>query len=66
MLRRNIDTKTGLVNDALGTILSIASKSVTIKFDHVSKPYDVDKVQNKFTVMKKFYVSTDRIFWRMQ
>ena len=52
MLPRNIDTKTGLVNGALGTVLSISSKCITVQFDHVSKPYDVDKVQTKFMVMK--------------
>ena len=56
MLRCNIDTKTGLVNGALGTVLSISSKRVTVQFDHVSKPYNVDKVQTKFMVMKNFYV----------
>ena len=42
MLCCNIDSKTGLVNDALGTVLSISSECVTVQFDHVSKPYDVD------------------------
>ena len=60
MLRRNIDTKTGLVNGALGTVLSISSKRVTIQFDHVSKPHDVDKVQTKFMVMKNVYVYRER------
>ena len=56
MLRRNIDTKTGLVNGALGTVLSISSERVTVQFDHVSETYDVDKVQTKFMVIKNFYV----------
>ena len=42
MLRCNIDTKTGLVNGALGTVLSISKNLVTVQFDHVSKPYDVE------------------------
>ena len=46
MLRHSIDTKTGLVNGALGTVLSISSERVSVQFDHVSKPYDVDKVQS--------------------
>ena len=41
MLRRNINTKCGLVNGALGTVLSIAPNHVTVQFDHVSDPYDV-------------------------
>ena len=53
MLRRNIDTKNGLVNGALGTVLSISNESVTVQFDHVSKPYDVDKVQTKFLCLQR-------------
>ena len=56
MLRRNIDTKTGLVSSALRTVLSISSKRVAVQFDHVSKPYDVDNVQTNFMVMKNVYV----------
>ena len=56
MLRRNIDTTTGLVNGALGTVLSITSERVSVQFDHVSKPHHVEKVQTKFMVMKNFYV----------
>lgn len=39
-LHSNVDTKTGLVNGALGTMLSISSERFTVQFDHVSKPYD--------------------------
>ena len=56
MLRRNLDTKAGLVNGAIGTVLSIASNHVTVQFDHVSTPYDVERVKSKFMVMKNFYV----------
>ena len=52
MLRRNIDTITGLVNGAL----AISSEHVTVQFDHVSKAYDVDKVQTKCMIMKNFCV----------
>ena len=52
MLRRNIDTKAGLVNGAIGTVLSIAAHHVTVQFDHVSVPYNVEKVKSKFMVMK--------------
>ena len=68
MLHRNIDTKTGLVNGALSMVLSISSERVAIQFDHVSEPYDVDKVQTKFMVMKTF-MSTESsfcLFWHMR
>ena len=54
MLRHNLDTKAGLVNGAIGTVLSITSSHVTVQFDHVSTPYDVERVKSKFMVMKNF------------
>jgi hypothetical protein len=56
MLRRNIDTKAGLVNGAIGTVLAISANYVTIQFDHLSTPYKVEKVKSRFIVMKNFYV----------
>ena len=56
MLRSNIDTKAGLVNGAIGTVLAMTSKRVSIKFDNINKPYDVEKVSRKFTIMKIFDV----------
>lgn len=56
MLRRNVDTKAGLVNGAIGTVLSIAVNHVTVQFDHISEPYSVQKVKSRFIVMKNFYV----------
>ena len=41
MLRRIIDTNAGLVNGAIGTVLSIRSDHVSVQFDHISEPYDV-------------------------
>ena len=56
MLRRNIDTSIGLVNGAIGTVLSISKEQIKVKFDHISAPYDVERVHSKFMVMKYFYV----------
>ena len=55
MLRRNIDTKAGLVNGAIGTILAITACHVTVQFDHISTtPYNVEMVKSRFMVMKIF------------
>ena len=56
MLRHNIDTKAGLVNGAIGTVLSITAKHVTVQFDHICNPYSVEMVRSRFMVMKNFYV----------
>ena len=45
MLHRNIDTNAGLVNGAIGTVLSIQTDHVSVQFDHISEPYDVEKVK---------------------
>ena len=52
MLRCNIDTNCGLLNGALGTVLSVKHNKVTVKFDHVSVPYGVKRVM----VMRNLYV----------
>ena len=56
MLRRNIDTNTGLVNGAIGTVLSIQKDHVSVQFDHICEPYDVEKVKSRFMVMKSYFV----------
>ena len=44
MLCRNIDIKAGLVNGAIGTVCSVSSSCVTVQFDHIAEPYDVQQV----------------------
>ena len=50
------DTNCGLENGALGTVLSVKHDKVTVKFDHVSVPYGVKRVRNRFMVMRNLYV----------
>ncbi len=54
MLRRNINTKAGLVNGCLGTVKLV--KKIFVKFDHMPKPCTIERVGSKFQVLKKFYV----------
>lgn len=53
MLRRNIAVKSGLVNGAIGTVRSISPNIVSVKFDHLSDPCDIERVKGKFIVLKK-------------
>ena len=53
MLRRNIDTKNGLVNGAIGTVQKISVATVTDEFNHIDKTYGVEKVNSRFMVYKR-------------
>ena len=46
MLRRNICTKTGLVNGSLGTVKNVSHSFIMVKFDHLSKPVLIEKVKS--------------------
>jgi len=41
MLRRNLDTKYGLVNGSIGTVIAITSQFITVKFDQILEPYPI-------------------------
>ena len=56
MLRRNIDTSSGLVNEALGTVIAIRAHTITVKFDGMSQTYPVERVKGRFVVMKNIFV----------
>ena len=56
MLRRNIDTKLGLVNGAIGTVTSISSQKLMVKFDHIDNPCTTELVRSKFLLTKSFFV----------
>ena len=56
MLRRNIDVTMGLVNGAMGTVVGIYSTHVLIKFDHIDKPCEIEKITTKFMLMKNMYI----------
>ena len=56
MLRRNIDVIMGLVNGAMGTVVGIYSTHVLIKFDHIDKPCQIEKITTKVMLMKNMYI----------
>ena len=56
MLRRNIDTKQGLVNGAIGTVTFISSQKLIVKFDHMDEPCPIEMVRSKFLLQKSFFI----------
>ena len=60
MLRRNLSTEEGLVNGAIGTVLDISSRYVTVKFDKITEPYQVSRITSRFCVLNKFYVHREQ------
>ena len=56
MLRRNINVSTGLMNGAVGTVITIKAHHITVQFDGRQEPHNVERVKSKFMLMKKIYV----------
>ena len=54
MLRINIHTAVGLVNGALGTVMS--THHITVQFDGMHEPHHIERVKSRFMVLKKIYV----------
>jgi len=48
MLQRNTETKQGLINGAIGTVTSISSQKVMVKFDHIDNACPIEMVRSKF------------------
>uniref|UniRef100_A0A1X7VSW1 OTU domain-containing protein n=2 Tax=Amphimedon queenslandica TaxID=400682 RepID=A0A1X7VSW1_AMPQE len=61
MLRRNIDVTVGLVNGAIGTVMGIYATRISIKFDHIDVPCDMERVTSRFMLYlkTKFNVKDD-------
>ena len=45
MLQRNIDTRQGLISGAIGTVRSVLSHKLIIKFDHMDDPCPIEMVR---------------------
>uniref|UniRef100_A0A1X7U3C9 DNA helicase Pif1-like 2B domain-containing protein n=1 Tax=Amphimedon queenslandica TaxID=400682 RepID=A0A1X7U3C9_AMPQE len=56
MLRRNIDVTVGLVNGAIATVMGIHATRISIKFDHIVVPCDVERVTSRFMLSKNLYI----------
>ena len=51
-----MDTKRGLVNGSIGTVIAITSQCVSVKFDYIIEPYPVERVRSKFMFMKGLFI----------
>uniref|UniRef100_A0A1X7UBJ7 Uncharacterized protein n=1 Tax=Amphimedon queenslandica TaxID=400682 RepID=A0A1X7UBJ7_AMPQE len=47
---------TGLVNGAIGTVIGIYATRITIKFDHIDVPCDIERVTSRFMLSKNLYI----------
>uniref|UniRef100_A0A1X7TCW1 OTU domain-containing protein n=1 Tax=Amphimedon queenslandica TaxID=400682 RepID=A0A1X7TCW1_AMPQE len=56
MIRRNIDVTVGLVNGAIGTVMGIYATRISIKFDHIDVPCDIERVTSRFMLSKNLYI----------
>uniref|UniRef100_A0A1X7TG05 DNA helicase Pif1-like 2B domain-containing protein n=1 Tax=Amphimedon queenslandica TaxID=400682 RepID=A0A1X7TG05_AMPQE len=56
MLRCNVNVEKGLVNGALGTVQAISETRITVNFDRITDPCEIEKVKRKFMVMKNVFV----------
>uniref|UniRef100_A0A1X7SLX9 Uncharacterized protein n=1 Tax=Amphimedon queenslandica TaxID=400682 RepID=A0A1X7SLX9_AMPQE len=56
MLRCNVNVEKGLVNAALGIVQAILETRITVNFDGITDPCEIEKVKRKFMVMKNVFV----------
>uniref|UniRef100_A0A1X7TBG6 ATP-dependent DNA helicase n=1 Tax=Amphimedon queenslandica TaxID=400682 RepID=A0A1X7TBG6_AMPQE len=56
MVRCNTDVTVGLVNGAIGTVMGIYATRISIKFDHIDVPCDIERVTSRFMLSKNLYI----------
>ena len=56
LLRCNINTGLGLVNGAIGTVVSITQQKITVKFDNMEEQYEVEVVRSRFLLMRSIFI----------
>ena len=44
------------MNGSIGTVIAITSQRVSVKFDHITEPYPVERVKSKFMLMKGLFI----------
>uniref|UniRef100_A0A1X7UTC9 ATP-dependent DNA helicase n=1 Tax=Amphimedon queenslandica TaxID=400682 RepID=A0A1X7UTC9_AMPQE len=57
MLHCNVNVKKGLVNEALGTVQAISETCITVNFDRITDPSEIEKSLSQFPSTLAFAVT---------
>uniref|UniRef100_A0A1X7U1Q1 Uncharacterized protein n=1 Tax=Amphimedon queenslandica TaxID=400682 RepID=A0A1X7U1Q1_AMPQE len=52
MLRRNIDVTVRLVSGAISIVMGIYATCMSIQFDHIDAPCDIERVTSRFMLSR--------------
>uniref|UniRef100_A0A1X7USL7 Uncharacterized protein n=1 Tax=Amphimedon queenslandica TaxID=400682 RepID=A0A1X7USL7_AMPQE len=56
MLTCNIDVTVRLVNGAISIVMGIYATCISIQFDHIDVPCDIERVTSRFMLSKNMHI----------